>query len=194
MTGVQIGIISTIVAILLAAIPLIYKKFRAPIIISPKKVGLSSQMWSIKTTFHVQNRTQKVLFDVWIKLTVENCSLRTNDIKISSGSGTGFLEARISNISINYDFVRMDGIDNNGNGCIFFILYSLDPQTPQPFMIGAKAVAEQEKNANPQISLRMIRYSKTPVKLLQRDNEIAYPFTPPENFKIKNLLLLMKRE
>jgi hypothetical protein len=194
LTSVQIGIISIIVAILLAAIPVIYKKFRAPIIISPKQVGLSSQMWSIKTTFHVQNRTNKVLFDVWIKLTVENSGMRSNDIKISSGSGTAFLEARISNISINYDFVRMDGIDNNGNGCIFFILYSLDPQIPQPFTIGAKAVAEKEKDRNPQIALRVIRHSKTPVKLLQRKNEIVYPFTPPEKFRIKSLLLLMKRK
>ena len=191
MTDLNIGII---VAIGIAAIPFIYKKFRAPVIISPKQISLKAQPWKIKTTFHVQNRTKEILFDVWIKLTVEDCDIRSNNIKIDSGGGEGFLSEKISNISVDYDFIRMDGTDNKGKECLFFILYSLVPQIPQPFTIEVTSKARVEKNRNPRILLRVIRYSKAPVKLLKQNNEIAYPFTPPEAFKIKSLSLKMKRK
>lgn len=194
MTNFNIGIIGIVVTILGVAIPLIYRKFRAPVIISPKQISLKAQPWKIKTTFHVQNRTKEILFDIWIKLTVEDCDVRSNNIKINSGGKEGFLSEKISNISIDYDFVRMDGTNSKGKECLFFILYSLVPQIPQPFAIEVISKAEAKKNRNPRILLRVIRCSKTPVKLLQRNNEIAYPFTPPENFTLKSLLLLMKRK
>ena len=185
-----IGIVST----LFNAIPFIHKTFRAPIIISPKRISLNAQPWDIKTTFHIQNRTTEVLFDVWIKLTLENCNTRSNDIKIDSGGGKGFLSAEISSISVDYDFVRMDGADNKGKACIFFILYSLVPQLPQPFTIEVTSKVSVEKRINPRILLKVIRHSKTPVKLLKQNNEIAYPVTPPEAFTIKSLSLKMRRK
>jgi len=189
-----ISFVINIVSTVLNAIPFIHKTFRAPIIISPKRISLKAQPWNIKTTFHAQNRTTEVLFDVWIKLTLEDCDIRSNDIKIDSGSRKGFLSAKISNISVDYDFVRMDGTDNKGKACIFFILYSLVPQIPQPFTIEVTSKASVEKHINPRILLKAIRHSKAPVKLLKRNNEIAYPVTPPEAFTIKSLSLKMKRK
>ncbi|GAJ04792.1 unnamed protein product [marine sediment metagenome] len=190
----MISFITNAISIALNTIPFIYKIFRAPIKISPTQISLKAQPWKIKTTFHVQNRSTEILFDVWIKLTMENCDIKANDIKIDSGGGEGFLSERISNISVDYDFVRMDGTDNKGKACIFFILYSLVPQIPQPFTIEVTSKASVEKHINPRILLRVIRHSKVPVKLLKRNNEIAYPVTPPEAFTIKNLSLRMKRK
>lgn len=194
MTNFNIGIIGIVVTTLSVAIPLIYRKFRAPVIISPKHISLKAQPWKIKTTFHVQNRTKEILFDVWIKLTVEDCDIRSNNIKINSGAKEGFLSEKISNVSVDYDFVRMDGTDNKGKECLFFILYSLVPQMPQSFVIEVISKAGVEENRNPRILLRVIRYSKAPVKLLKRNNETVYPFTPPEAFKIESLSLKMKRK
>ncbi len=190
----MISFIISIVSTILNVIPFIREKFRAPVKVSPKQISLAAQPWKIKTTFHTQNRTTEVLFDVWIKLTVEDCDIRSNDIKIDSGGGEGFLSEKISTISVDYDFVRMDGTDNKGKACIFFILYSLVPQIPQPFTIEVTSKASVEKNRNPRILLRVIRYSKAPIKLLKQNNEIAYPFTPPEAFTIKSLSLKMKRK
>jgi hypothetical protein len=188
-----ISFIIDIVSTVLNAIPFI-KRFRAPIIISPKQISIGLKPWNIKTTFHVQNRTEEVLFAVWLKLYVENCSLRTNNIKIHSGDRKPFLSAKTSNISINYDFVRIDGVDSIGNDCIFFIIHSLDPQTAQLFTIDITAATNNEYTKKSRILLRVVRHAKTPVKLLSLNNEVAFPFMPPENLTIKSLTLLMKRE
>lgn len=194
MTNFNIGIIGIVVTTLSVAIPLIYRKFRAPVIISPKHISLKAQPWEIKTTFHVRNRTTKILFNIWIKLTIADCDLKSNDIKIASGNGGGFLWENLSNISINYDQVRMDGINDKGRECIFFILHSLDPQITQSFTLEVTSKASVEKNINPQIVLERIDYSKAPLQILKQNNEIAYTFEPPEGFKIKSVWLRMKRK
>ncbi len=195
--GIIIGVVGIIVTILVVAIPFVCKKFRAPVIISPKRISLKAQPWNIKTTFHVQNRTEEVLFDIWVKLYGENCDLRTGDIKINPKDGKPFssanLSAKISNISISYDFIRMDGVDSIGNKCIFFVIYSLDPHTTQTFTIDI-TVATNEYTKKSRILLRVARHAKTPAQVLSRKNEAAFPFPPPENFTAKSIALLMKRE
>ena len=190
----MIGLIINIVSTIFNAIPFIHRKLRAPVTISPKQISLKAQPWNIKTTFHVQNRSTEILFDVWIRISMEDCAIRSNDIRIDSGSGEGLLSEKISDISVDYDFVRMDGTDNKGKECIFFIVYSLVPQIPQPFTIEVASKSTLEKNRKPRVLLEAIRYSKEPVKLLRKNNEIAYPFTPPQAFTIKSLSLKMKRK
>jgi len=190
----MISLIIDILSTILNAIPFIHKKLRTPVTISPKQISLKAQPWNIKTTFHVQNRTTEILFDVWIRISVEDCDIKSNDIRIDSGKGERLLSERISDISIDYDFVRMDGADNKGKECIFFIIYSLAPQIPQPFTIEVVSKSNLEKNRKPRILLGTIHYSKEPVKLLKKNNEIVYPFTPPQAFTIKRLSLKMKRK
>jgi hypothetical protein len=190
-----VGFIIDIISAVLNAIPLI-KKFRAPVIISPKYISLKAQPWNIKTTFHVQNRTSKILFNVWIKLTIQDCEITPHDIKIDSGSKERLLWENLpnTNISINYDQVRMDGIDDKGRQCIFFILHSLDPQIAQSFTLKVTSTASVEKNVKPQIVLERIDYSKAPLQILTKNNETSCEFQPPEGFKITSAWLRMKKE
>lgn len=193
MTDLNIGIIGITVTILAVAIPFIYKKFRAPVIISPNQISLKAQPWNIKTTFHVQNRTTKTLFNVWIKLTLQDCNIKAHDIKIDSVSKERALWVNISNISINYDQVRMDVIDKKGKESIFFILHSISPQETQSFTFESTAKTNVTENTNPKILLKKIDYSKEPLQILKQDNETAYIFQPPEGFKITKPWLRMKR-
>jgi len=192
-----VSFIIDIISAILNAIPFL-KRFRSPIIISPKQISIGVKPWNIKTTFYVKNRTEETLFDIWLKLYGENCNLITNNIKIHPRDGKPFssasLSERISNISISYDFIRMDGIDSIGNKCIFFVIYSLDPQTAKSFTIDIIAVANNEYTKKSRILLRVVRHAKTPAKLLSQNNEVAFPFMPPENFTVKSVMLLMKRE
>ena len=82
-----------------------------------------------------------MLFDVWIKLTVEDCDIRTEDIRIDSEGRERLFSERISDISADYDCVRMDGTNDRRNECIFFILHSLIPQIPQPFTIKITSIS-----------------------------------------------------
>jgi len=190
----MLGLIINILSTIFNAIPFIHKKLRTPVTISPKQISLKAQPWNIKTTFHLQNRTTEILFDVWIRISVEDCDIESNDIRIDSGKSEGILSERISDISIDYDLVRIDGDDNKGKECIFFIVYSLPPQIPQPFTIEVVSKSNVEKYRKPRILLRTTRCSKEPVKLLKKNNEIVYPFTPPQAFTIKRLSLKMKRK
>lgn len=194
MNGITIGIIGIIVTILITAIPFIYKRFRAPIKIFPKQVSIKAKNWKVKTTFHIQNTTTKILFDVWIKLILEDCDIKSADISINSGVGEGHLIGRMSNISINYDFVRINGTDEAGRSCIFFILQSLVPGIPQPLTIEDTSELNVSNSRNSRILLKAVRYSKEPVRLLSNNKGVAYPIKPPEKFLLKSLSFLIKRE
>ena len=191
--GIILGIVGIVVALLIWGIPFVVNKLRGPIIVRPSNIDLKEQPWDIQTTFWVKNRTDETLFDVWLKVTIDSYGLKSNNIQIDAENGEGLLSESTSGISIEYDFVRLDGVDGKQKECIFFILHHLVPEVTQQFTIKIKSEAEIGEDRNQRISLEIVRQSKEPVKLLKRNNEIAYPFTPPEGFTLKSISLRMKK-
>ena len=193
LVGLIIGIVGLMIAVYFVVIPWALSRF-APVVVKPREISLQEQPWRIKTTFWVKNSTDETPFDVWIKVSVDAYDVKSSDIWIDTKEAEGFLWESISNISIDYEYVRIDGIDNKGKQCIFFILYHLPPQVPQPFIIKVESKSEIKEGRNRRILLEVVHHSKEPVKLLKKNQEIAYPFTPPENFTINSISLKMKRE
>lgn len=191
--GIILGIVGIVVALLLWGIPFAVKKLRDPIIVRPKNIDLKEQPWDIQTTFGVNNRTDETLFDVCLKVTIDSNKLKSNNIQIDAENGEGLLSESTSGISIEYDFVRLDGVDGKQKECIFFVLHRLVPKVTQQFTIKIKSEADIGEDRNQRLSLEVVRQSKEPVKLLKRNNEIAYPFTPPEKFTLKSISIKMKR-
>ena len=190
MTGIIIGIVATVIIVM---IPLIYVKFRAPVKIFPKKVAIVLQPENMKTTFHVQNRTTKMLFDVWIKVALENCDMAFRHIKIYLGDGKESSE-KVSGVSEDYYSARLDGTDNKGKGLIYFILCKLAPKIPQSFTIEVASKASVDEAKKPQMLLGVARSSREPVKLLELGDEISYPFVSPKDFRLRRVFLNIRKE
>jgi len=188
------GIIIGIVAIVIIAVLFSYMKFRAPVKIFPKEVAIVSQPENMKTVFHVQNRTSKMLFDVWTKIALENCNIEFRHIKIYLGDGKGSLPEGESGIYEDYYSVRLDGNDNKEKGLVFFILSKLAPKMSQSFTIEVAFKANVDETKKPQMLLGIARSLREPVKLLELGGEITYPFVPPKDFRIKRVFLNMKKE
>ena len=192
------GVIITIVAIVIIAKFFIYIKYRGPVKILPKEVAIVSQPGSMKTTFNVQNRTSKALFDVWIKIVFKNCDIGFRHIKVYLGDGNESLSEKNSGTSKNYYSARLDGLDNKGKGLIFFIFSKLIPKIPQSFTIEIvykdnMPDIDIDEAKKPQISLSLARSSKKPLELLELGGEISYPFVPPKDFKLKRVFLNIKK-
>ena len=88
----------------------------------------------------------------------------------------------------------MDGVDDEGKSCIFFIIHHLYPQTTQQFSIKIESKTEIKEHQNPRLFLELTSHSDEPIKVLKKDGEIAYIFTTPEKFTIKSVSLKMRKE
>lgn len=175
-----------------ALISYICKKLKAPVAVSPRQIKLNTQQWNVKSVFNIHNRTQEMLHDIYLKLVIEGSREKSENIEIGPKTGPGFISANLSNISVNFDFVRISGIDSKGKECVYLILYSLAPKATESFTMNFKS--DRCSGAKrPRIVLEITSYSKDPVPLLYKEG-IAFPFKLRENFKLKSISLLMKKK
>ena len=175
-----------------ALISYIYKKLKAPVAVSPRQIKLNAQQWNAKSMFNIHNRTQEMLYDIYLKLVIEGSRGKSENIEIGPKTGPGFISANLSNISVSFDFVRINGIDSKGKECVFLILYSLAPRATESFAMNFKSdrCGGRER---PRIILKITSHSKDPVPLLYKQG-IAFPFKLGEDFKLKSISLLMKKK
>jgi len=189
--GSIIGGISLIIAIIFVVIPWISAKTN-PVVVTPKSVSIPKE-WLINTSFYVKNRTDNTLSSIWIKVTADDSDLTYADISVDAEDGLGARwEETISNISIDYSYMRMNGTDAEGKSCFFFIIHDLPPKATQAFNMKTTK-AETNEHQNPRILLKIVGRGQEPFTIIKKNNEVAYVFTPPETFTIRSISLIMRR-
>jgi hypothetical protein len=186
-------LLGLVTALSWAVLSRIYNNLKTPVVISPRQIPLRADEWNIKTVFNLTNRTQEMLYDIYLKLVIEGSRAKSKNIEIGPKTGPTFIPVNLSDISVNFDVVRLDGVDSQGKECVFLILYALAPEATESFVIDCKS--DRGKTIEPgRIVLKVTSYSKKqPVPLLSKGG-IAFSFKPPENFTVKRCLLLMKKE
>lgn len=190
--GVIIGIVAGLVVYaIVKLISYINEKRKGPVEVSPAQINLRADEWDVMSMFSVHNRTEEMLYEVYLKLVIEGRRRKANNIEIEPKTGPGFVSVNLSDISVNFDFVRLDGLDSGGRECVFLILYRLAPKATESFVM--KLRSDQAVDTKPaRIVLKVTKYSKKPAPLLSKKG-IGFSFEIPENFVLKRTLLLMKR-
>jgi len=188
------GIIGVLITILILIGNWLYNRLKDPIVVSPKEIIHKSKQWDERVTFNVFNRTEKMLYSIWVKLLIIDTNVKPEDIEIESEFGDKFNPIDLGNISIDFDIIRFDCLDSIKKECIYLLLRNLSSKEPKSLLLNLKSKINNDELSTSKINLKIYSYSKEAPRLLTQKDQIAYPFKPPENIKFKSIYLLMKRD
>ena len=187
---------SIIIKLLEKILPWGIKKFIPLIKIEPKNIIFKESEWQKQLSFFVFNRSENILFDIYIRINIGNC--KTEDFKIETKKLEEEFHENIRNISISTKLIRFNCIDENGKDFIVLRILKIDPNQRIPFTI--------KTNSGAVIKLDVLKYSKEQSKILTRKNEIALLFEIPlksskfsfgkkkEKVKLKSISLLLRKK
>ncbi|MCK4355015.1 hypothetical protein KAW43_01515 [Candidatus Parcubacteria bacterium] len=189
-------ITSIIITFLEKILPWGIEKFIPLIKIEPKNITFKKSEWQEQLSFFVFNRSENILFDVYIKINVGNC--KAEDFKIETKKIEEEFRENIRDISISTKVIRFNCIDENGKDFIVLKILKIDPNQRISFTI--------KTNSGSVIKLEVLKYSKKQSKILTRKNEIALSFEIPlknskfffgkkkEKVKLKSISLLLRKK
>lgn len=188
------GIIGISITILIFVGKLLYNKYKEPIVISPKQIIYSPKQWDEKITFNIRNRTEKMLYSIWVKLQLIGENIKQKDIELESELGDRFNPTNLGGISIDFDIIRFDCLDSMERECIYLLFRSLPFNKSKSLILNLKSKTNNDELSTSKIYLKIYSYSKEEPRLLTQKDQVAYPYIPPENIKLKSICLLMKRD
>ncbi len=173
------------------AIPL--PKF--PITVSPGIVNLGSDQWRGRSTIKLHNKTDRVYYQVWVKIGFEQKDVPTNQIKIipSESSLVSDLELRIAQASVNPDVIRIDCEDQTGSNAVFLQLYSLNPGSTFTFVVTNESPDIEREQERIRAFVTICGFEEEPGTVLQSKGKAAVSFKPPESIKARSVSLLVKK-
>ncbi|TRZ95968.1 MAG: hypothetical protein D4R82_01310 [Dehalococcoidia bacterium] len=192
--------VATLICLLLAVLGLFgypyIKSLIRPINIEPKEISLQQSPWSIKTTFTVSNlRSDKTQYDVWIMLEFNDCTIDPQSISFELPDLEDAISGTVGHIVVNYDCVVVKGFDSQNKLIIFLIIHHLLANQSLQVVTNIDSSQGFIGGKDARISIKSIRHSDTPVNLVSKGNELAYPaLTVPFTFKIKSISLKLKRQ
>jgi hypothetical protein len=170
-------------------IPPLAKKFLPLIKLYPRNILFVESEWEQKSTFFVLNRSDKILFDVYIKIDVG--SFKGSDFKIEKlGNTNSEFNEKVGEIFTNLEMVLFKCVFQSGIEFIVIKIMQINPKSQLKFSITV--------NKNVNVLLKLLKYSKTPSKILTQDNKLSVIFEIPlkntnEKFSIKSASFLMNK-
>ncbi len=161
--------------------------------ISPGYILLKTDNWKSSSSFNIHNKTNNSIYDIYIKLEIESPGIESKDINVIPKKNSDFMETSLGNVSVNFDFVQLLGVDNNGKEFIYLIIYNIDPYETQSFKI---SIGENLKTDLKQakINIKFIKSSEKPPQILYQGNKAAFPFTLVEKTTIKGQRIFIKKK
>lgn len=167
-----------------------------PINIEPDEIPLQQNLWSTKTTFTVSNlRSDKTRYDVWVLLRFEDCTVEPQSISFELPNLEDTISGTVGGIVANYDCVIVKGFDSQDRLVVFLIVHHLLANQSLQVVTNIDSSQRFIGGEDARISIKSIRHSDTPVNLISKGNELAYPsFTPPFNFKMASISLRLRRQ
>ncbi len=165
----------------------------SPIDISPSKISLKTGIWRGTSSFNIYNNSSEILYDIYIKIKIEDSEISSQNIKIIPKNETDFIEGKLSDNSINFDNMQISGTDSKGNECVLMVVYSLLPHESRQFKINTAEVSSL-KLEQINVFIDLVKYSKEPVQVLaQGRDKVAFPFKLNEAFTIKAVSFYVKK-
>ncbi len=164
-----------------------------PISVSPGAINLGTRGWKARSPFKVYNKANEVYYQVWVKLTIDTPGILPSDIGIELARPKDELTAEVGPIAVSGDIFRINGTDQAGNKAIFLWLASLDPGEVCTLLLTNNSPYESSTSTQPKALIGVCGFAQEPASMIQRGEQVALPFTPPENISAESISLLMKR-
>lgn len=162
-----------------------------PIAITPDQLDIGNSEWKSKGIFKVHNKTDHVLFNVFIKLTFD-VNINFNFISISPTKLKEELNSMAGPIQIINDILRIDGLDKDGNKAIFLRLLNIDPSETLTFIL-QKDTEQNKRNKVIKANVFLIDYEYEPASVLEKYNESAISLKFPEDFQVKTIHPILRK-
>lgn len=195
-----VTIVTTLVFLVLAIAGLFgypyIKSLIRPISVEPNEISLQQSPWSVKTPFTVTNqRSDKIQYDVWIMLEFDECTIDPKSISIELPQLEDTISGKVGVIEANFDCVVVKGFDPQNRLITFLIIHHLLGNQSLQVITNMDLSKGFVGSKNARITIKSIRHSDTPVNLISKGNELAYPaLVFPFNFKIESISLKLRRQ
>ncbi|MFA5188915.1 MAG: hypothetical protein WC460_06135 [Patescibacteria group bacterium] len=176
-----------LIAIADKILPEVIKKFIPLVKIQPRKIKFTASEWTSNFSFFLYSRSKQVLFDIYVLIEIGDA--KSEDFEISKTDSPKELKISIGNIEFNYEVLRLNCKYENNGEFILLKIAQIDPGYFMPFNILA--------NIDNNIKLRILKYSKKQVGVLQKSQAGAVTFEIPlktkEKINLKSVSILMKK-
>jgi len=128
-------------------------------------------------------------------LEFKNCTIDPQCISFELPNLEDTISGTVGYFVVNYDCVVVTGFDEKDNLITFLIIHHLLVDQSLQVVTNIDSSKGFAGGKNARISIKSIRHSDTPVNLVSKGDELAYPaLTFPFNFKLKSISLKMKRQ
>ena len=164
-----------------------------PISVSPGVIYLGAGNWRAHSPFRVHNRTDKIYYQVFIKIfvDVEEILTRDIDIKLAKPKVEHIMDA--GDIDVCADIFRIDGMDQARKKAIYIWLGCLNPGEVYTFILINNSPYTSSIASQPKAFIAVLDFDREPASTLVQQGKAAISFKAPENIKLESISLLLKR-
>ncbi len=166
-----------------------------PISVSPGVIDFGSAEWKAISSITVSNLSDQVFYQVWIKVGLQSSDVESLDIDLDIEKEKSLLKARVNSIEVSGDVIRYDGIDKSNNKAIYVELAKIDPRNNINFVLRNKSKPES-LDGRLIANIAIIDFSSAAKKMMESKdrNKVGLMFSPPEDFTMSSVSMLMQRK
>jgi hypothetical protein len=157
-----------------------------PVTVSPATIYVAGGGGSSTTALKTYNKTDNVLYQVWIKLHVGMAGLRGEDVKCREFIPPPALALRLQREEIYFSTWFAWGITALGNEAFYICIASMDPK--QLLTIPVEIALSIILPSSLSFPLTLLSTNTEPPKCpqeIERPGEAAFPFIAPETMQVR---------
>lgn len=155
--------------------------------VSPSFIRLHTGEWAVKTPLRITNYGDQPVHSVQIKLELDPSDLDPQPIHLDLGYPTTRIEGAVSWASISPDAIRLYFENLSGNSCLSIILHTIAPGESREIQV------EGKESIKSSATVELWDFKFTPPEVLRKGDQVAFPFSVPEDVKVKGLGILIKK-
>ena len=165
----------------------------SPVVISPSEISISSGEWSTVSQIDIFNKTDKFLYQVWLKFIINSKIIKPDDIEISLGQNSDDSKLNIGNIELNQQMYKVHASDSKNEDVLYLVIDKLKPKIS--YQIDLAINPEINAETGDSLTLYISSLSAQPSTKNKKKDEsaVSYSFTPPENMKMHSVSLMMNK-
>lgn len=164
------------------------------VVVIPSKLDLTTSDWGKTQVVEIKNtKAAMTLYSVWIKLKAQILGLGIEDIDILSETGDEFISESFGGANVNFDFIKIDALDAQGQPCIYLLIYKIKGLESKFFKLKRKGSKGTEMK--PLIlSFILSGFSESPAPIVTKDGAAGLEIVPPESISMKAISMLIKKK
>jgi len=155
---------------------------KSPIMITPTSVALIPGEWARTTIVVIHNRSDRPLFQIWVKASVSEPISFGRDLDVTPFVGPDALSLSCADFSVSGGVLGWMGEDASGNPAQLWRFYGLDSGKTCRLNIVDRCKPAPDRCSR-ELMLGIVEFSEAPPPLLERHDgsSLAMPFHLPED-------------